>query len=317
MTTTTSSEKKKKTRELPNLTECHCCHLRVDLAKSSQNNKLQILYSEWRIVLLCNKCLARVESTELCSYCFNDSSSGHCFSCRQCRRRVHRDCDSEYRSAAVWSGSSSAAADEVSVCADCWVSESLARWRRSRNVGSGRKSRADLGLGRSRVLKYERKCDPNSTDSSTEEEAGCLRLDGVEEEEEEEIGDDEPLKEGQGSCSNGVESESPPSYKQDDCNCIALPKVEIGNAKLDPYYFKYRRRSSVDLSLLTYKRRSIVDCFKIDCPLLTYKRRGSVDYRFMFTYKRRRNFDQSMLTYKRRRPEIVYASSKMQLEGQC
>ncbi|KAL6217758.1 hypothetical protein ACLB2K_010975 [Fragaria x ananassa] len=130
---------------------------------------------------------------ELCSYCFRHSSSGDCFSCRQCKRRVHWDCDSEYRSSTVWSGSSSvAAAEEVSVCGDCWVSESLARWRRSRNSsgGAGRKNnRADLGVGRARVSDDERKCDSDSVavcDYSSTEEVRCLRLDAVEEEEEEE-----------------------------------------------------------------------------------------------------------------------------------
>ncbi|KAL6191715.1 hypothetical protein ACLB2K_038105 [Fragaria x ananassa] len=130
---------------------------------------------------------------ELCSYCFRHSSSGDCFSCRQCKRRVHRDCDSEYRSSTVWSGSSSvAAAEEVSVCGDCWVSESLARWRRSRNSsgGAGRKNnRADLGVGRARVSDDERKYDSDSVavcDYSSTEEVRCLRLDAVEEEEEEE-----------------------------------------------------------------------------------------------------------------------------------
>ncbi len=172
----------------------------------------------------------------------------------------------------MWSGSSSvAAAEEVSVCGDCWVSESLARWRRSRNSsgGAGRKNnRADLGVGRARVSDDERKCDSDSVavcDYSSTEEVRCLRLD----------------------------------------------------AKLDPYYFKYRRRR-IDHEVLTYKRRSMCKSLRnFECPLLTYKRRGSVDARFMFTYKRRRNFDQSMLTYSRRRPEILYASSKIQLEGQC
>ncbi|XP_050381370.1 uncharacterized protein LOC126798444 isoform X2 [Argentina anserina] len=318
----------KKTRDLPNLTECHCCHRRVDLAKS-KNSMLHLLYSEWRIVLLCTKCLSRVESTELCSYCFHDSSSGDdCFSCRQCRRRVHRDCDSEYRGSAVWSGSSSSP-EEVSVCGDCWVSESLARWRRSRNSGGGRKShRSDLG---SRVCDDQRKRDLNSShavcDSSTEEATRCSRrLEVVEEDQDQEnvddVDDDVALKEGQGSCSNGVDLESPPCSKVEHCNCIIRPRGENRSAKFDPYYFKYRRRRiSSDHCILTYKRRSIgiVECCKslsnVDCALLTYKRSGSVNARFMFTYKRRRNFEQCVLTYKRRRPGILYASSKAQLEG--
>jgi hypothetical protein len=243
---------------------------------------------------------------------------------------------------------------EVSVCADCWVPESLARWRsvvRSRKKTTTR-NRVDLELGRSRVsgVEIERKWDafgtekgsgdtdvdgdPKSSvcvcDSSTE--VGCLKLDPRLDLEEEQEEDDGPFKEGEGSCSNGVDLESPPSYKQEDCNCITRPEGQKCNANLDPYYFKYRRRSTIDHSFLTYKRRIAVDCGKslstIEFPILTYKRRSTNDCcmltykrrstlnRFMLTYKRRRTFDHSMFAYKRRRPEILTACSKIQgLEG--
>ncbi|CAN6724974.1 unnamed protein product [Malus baccata var. baccata] len=286
------SQSTKKTRELPNLSECHCCHLRVDIANASAKSKLHILYSEWRVVLLCKKCLSRVESSELCSYCFAATSPSQedSFNCCQCNRRVHRHCDSEYRGIALLSQDSCLAV-EVGVCADCWLPESLARWRgvmRSQKARRGGKGRACLGLGKYRVSAVldgrticdvsgaeegskdaafdvdddddddsghlaamnssaKKLCSPNLSvcvcDSSTG--VGCLKLD-IEEENED---DDGLLIEGQGSSSNGVDALN--KQELDECVCVTTPKDKRRNSKLDPFYFKYRKRSMVNQSVNT------------------------------------------------------------------
>ncbi|CAL9025689.1 unnamed protein product [Prunus brigantina] len=333
----------KKTRELPNLSECHSCHLRVDIANANVKSKLHVLYSEWRIVLLCKKCFSRVESSELCSYCYSTSSSQESFSCRQCHRKVHRHCDSEYRSVALLSDSCSAM--EFSVCADCWIPESLVKWKRvvssskSRRTG---KRRVGLGLGKSRVLAMvddreiddafgseegsnrrdedaavdvddgqldamdgsaEKLCSPNLSvcfcDFSTD--IGCLKLEPRALDIEEESGDDdddEPLKEGDWSCSNGDDLESPAFCKQEqeESVCITTPKKQRCNAKLDPFYFKYRKRSTLDRYVLTYKRRRPKNLNA--SSMVTYKRRKPKCLYACYTF-----------TYKRRRPRILYARS--------
>ncbi|KAJ0077745.1 hypothetical protein Patl1_36967 [Pistacia atlantica] len=115
----------KKTRDLPNLSECQTCGFRTDAC--SGKNRIQILYSEWRIVLLCNRCLSRVESSLICSYCFNETTNDS-FSCSQCKRCVHRTCFLKYRTVSPWSYSSSSSMD-FSVCVDCWVPESMMKRR--------------------------------------------------------------------------------------------------------------------------------------------------------------------------------------------
>ncbi|XP_031282711.1 uncharacterized protein LOC116141330 [Pistacia vera] len=115
----------KKTRDLPNLSECQTCGFRTDAC--SGKNRIQILYSEWRIVLLCNRCLSRVESSLICSYCFNETTNDS-FSCSQCKRCVHRTCFLKYRTVSPWSYSSSSSMD-FSVCVDCWVPESMIKRR--------------------------------------------------------------------------------------------------------------------------------------------------------------------------------------------
>ncbi|XP_023554146.1 uncharacterized protein LOC111811499 isoform X1 [Cucurbita pepo subsp. pepo] len=122
----------KKTRDLPNFSECHACGFRVDAVDG--RSRLNSLYSEWRIVLLCKKCFSLVESSQVCSYCFADSR-GDSFNCSECNRRVHRECFSLYSRVAPWSYSSSGS--EFSVCIDCWVPKPIVTARavlRSRKI---------------------------------------------------------------------------------------------------------------------------------------------------------------------------------------
>ncbi|XP_012080849.2 uncharacterized protein LOC105641013 isoform X1 [Jatropha curcas] len=120
------NNKRKKTRDLPNLSECHSCGFRID--SCTGNNRLHTLYSEWRIVLLCKICFIRVESSQLCSYCFKGSSD-NCFNCLQCKRIIHKSCLFDYATVSPWSfssSSSSSRASQFSVCVDCWVPKYIA-----------------------------------------------------------------------------------------------------------------------------------------------------------------------------------------------
>ncbi|KAK4847240.1 hypothetical protein QYF36_027400 [Acer negundo] len=127
--TTTTTAHTMKTRDLPNLSECQSCGFRPDTCTAGKIT-MQILFSEWRIVLLCHKCLSRVESSQICSYCFNQiTQEDDFFTCCQCNRCVHRNCFYMYKSVAPWSYSSSDAASQFSFCVDCWVPKSIIRKR--------------------------------------------------------------------------------------------------------------------------------------------------------------------------------------------
>ncbi|KAL5096392.1 hypothetical protein RYX36_000719 [Vicia faba] len=150
------SDPQKKTRDLPNLTECHACGFKVDMCTGK--NKLRPLYSEWRIVLLCNKCFSCVQSSQICSYCFSASSSDS-FRCTLCQHSVHKNCFFKFRDVAPWSYS--CLGSEFSVCVDCWVPKHVEISRRRsmrslRKLKSGvilKKGRVDLEKEGSRVLK--------------------------------------------------------------------------------------------------------------------------------------------------------------------
>ncbi|CAK7324239.1 unnamed protein product [Dovyalis caffra] len=116
------SNEAKKTRDQPDLTECQSCGLRI-----SSHKRLEILYSEWRIILLCAKCFNLVESSKICSYCFRQSSDKtKCFRCCQCKRVVHKSCFAKRKTVAPWSYSCYDDGGDFSVCVDCWVPKSVA-----------------------------------------------------------------------------------------------------------------------------------------------------------------------------------------------
>ncbi|CAK9140473.1 unnamed protein product [Ilex paraguariensis] len=83
---------KRKTRELPNLSDCHGCGLRID--NSNPKERLRTLDSVWRIVLLCKKCIKLVNSRQTCPYCFKEipGKETDYFQCGDCEHRIHRDC---------------------------------------------------------------------------------------------------------------------------------------------------------------------------------------------------------------------------------
>ncbi|KAI4318481.1 hypothetical protein MLD38_032179 [Melastoma candidum] len=117
-------------RDVLNLLECHACGHRVDMSKGK--DRLQTLYSEWRVVLLCRKCLVGVESAVTCSYCFEGCGGDEegSFRCGRCRRRVHKQCFFRYRGIAPWSYSCNSVCEEFEVCIDCWVPRTVARFRK-------------------------------------------------------------------------------------------------------------------------------------------------------------------------------------------
>ncbi|KAI4342267.1 hypothetical protein MLD38_026910 [Melastoma candidum] len=122
-------------RDVLNLLECHACGHRVDMCKGK--DRLQTLYSEWRVVLLCRKCLVGVESAVTCSYCFEGCGGDGegSFRCSGCQRKVHKQCFFRYRGIAPWSYSCNGVREEFEVCIDCWVPRTVARFR---NVGKRR-----------------------------------------------------------------------------------------------------------------------------------------------------------------------------------
>ncbi|KAF6163644.1 hypothetical protein GIB67_036104 [Kingdonia uniflora] len=85
----------KKTRLQPNFSNCHGCSSRVT---NNGKDKLRTLKSEWRIVLLCKKCLEGTESSIICSYCFRGVFDHDvAVDCGQCRRRIHCICIPKHR----------------------------------------------------------------------------------------------------------------------------------------------------------------------------------------------------------------------------
>ncbi|QCD76507.1 hypothetical protein DEO72_LG1g126 [Vigna unguiculata] len=141
----------KKTRDLPNLTECHACGFKVDVC--SGKNRLRTLYSEWRVVLLCKNCFSSVESSQMCSYCFYGMSL-ESYRCNQCQRSVHKTCFLKYKNAPPWSYAS--VGSEFSVCVDCWIPKHLElSRRRKRRVMGGENGGIILEKGSSRVFPDE------------------------------------------------------------------------------------------------------------------------------------------------------------------
>lgn len=78
-----------------------------------------------------------MESSAVCSYCFDEVSEG--FRCSGCNRRIHESCYLDYKNTAPWSYSSSGS--QFSVCIDCWVPKSLARHRPLKQKRSAKKER--------------------------------------------------------------------------------------------------------------------------------------------------------------------------------
>lgn len=88
-----ANQGRRKTRDLPNMSICHGCGLR--LPDKGRNESLHPLHSEWRVVFLCSDCLELVQSAKICSYCFSflaDSENNIFFDCLDCFCRVHLTC---------------------------------------------------------------------------------------------------------------------------------------------------------------------------------------------------------------------------------
>ncbi|WOH04957.1 hypothetical protein DCAR_0624369 [Daucus carota subsp. sativus] len=125
-----SDDLRKKTRDLPNLYDCHRCNRHVNFA--NQSDRLRILDSAWRVVLLCKECVRCVELRQVCSYCLMDVSGSECFKCGSCDRLVHKDCVVKYSVCPPWSYCP--VEMRFQVCVDCWVPNSVKR--KGKGVGS-------------------------------------------------------------------------------------------------------------------------------------------------------------------------------------
>ncbi|KAH6766978.1 hypothetical protein C2S52_017961 [Perilla frutescens var. hirtella] len=122
-TSTPPAPPEKRTRDQPNLSDCHCCDRRI--IHSNPKDRLQPLDSVWRIVLLCRKCRRSVCSGQTCPYCFQATgNSGDLCTCRVCHRKIHKDCVRDYGKCTPWCYLGGGF-EGFRVCVDCWVPELL------------------------------------------------------------------------------------------------------------------------------------------------------------------------------------------------
>lgn len=103
--------------------DCHSCNRHVNFANPS--DRLRILESAWRVVLLCKDCIRCVELGQVCSYCLSSVSGFECFKCWSCDRLVHRECVGKYSVCPPWSYCP--VGNRFEVCVDCWVPNSIRR----------------------------------------------------------------------------------------------------------------------------------------------------------------------------------------------
>ncbi|KAL1557805.1 hypothetical protein AAHA92_08345 [Salvia divinorum] len=121
--TSTPPAPEKRTRDQPNMSDCHCCGRRIN--QSNPKDRLQPIDSVWRIVLLCRKCSRGVSSGHTCPYCFQATgNSGDLCTCRACQRKIHNDCVRDYGKCTPWCYLG-AGFEGFRVCVDCWVPELL------------------------------------------------------------------------------------------------------------------------------------------------------------------------------------------------
>ncbi|KAL7125104.1 hypothetical protein ABFS83_14G093300 [Erythranthe nasuta] len=113
----------KRTRDQPNLSDCHCCGRRIN--HTNPNDRLQPMNSFWRIVLLCRKCRKKVQNGKTCPYCFRETGNpGDLFKCTVCGGKIHKDCVRDYENCRPWCYLG-AGLDGFRVCVDCWVPDLL------------------------------------------------------------------------------------------------------------------------------------------------------------------------------------------------
>ncbi|KAK4424352.1 hypothetical protein Salat_1628600 [Sesamum alatum] len=137
--TTATQPPEKRTRDQPNLSDCHCCGRRIN--HTNPKDRLQPLDSVWRIVLLCRKCRKNVHSGQLCTYCFQETgNSGDLFQCSVCERKIHKDCVRDYGNWTPWCYLG-AGLEGFRVCVDCWVPELL---KNSTRGGGRRENKGGL-----------------------------------------------------------------------------------------------------------------------------------------------------------------------------
>ncbi|KAL0412708.1 UNVERIFIED_CONTAM: hypothetical protein Sradi_1472500 [Sesamum radiatum] len=145
-TTSTPPPPEKRTRDQPNLSDCHCCGRRIN--HTNPKDRLQPLDSVWRVVLLCRKCRKKVHSGQMCTYCFQETgNSGDLFRCSVCDRKIHKDCARDYGNWTPWCYLG-AGLEGFRVCVDCWVPELLKNSIRDCGRSESKGGLKDRGEGR-------------------------------------------------------------------------------------------------------------------------------------------------------------------------
>ncbi|KZV44500.1 hypothetical protein F511_25758 [Dorcoceras hygrometricum] len=119
---TTIIPTEKRTRDQPNLSDCHSCGRRIN--HTNPKDRLQPLDSVWRIVLLCRRCRKKLNSGQTCPYCFKETEhSGNIFRCCVCQRIIHKVCAGDYGKCAPFCYLGVDLGFRV--CVDCWVPDGL------------------------------------------------------------------------------------------------------------------------------------------------------------------------------------------------
>ncbi|KAK6121328.1 hypothetical protein DH2020_044930 [Rehmannia glutinosa] len=173
--TTNAAPPDKRTRDLPNLSDCHCCGRRINY--TNPKDRLQPLDSVWRIVLLCRKCRKKVGSGQTCPYCFKETgNSGDLLTCTVCERKIHKDCVRDYGNCTPWCFLG-AGLEGFRVCVDCWVPEllknSIKVCGRSESKGGSKDKGEANDLLKNLVKNAKYLLAKNGKDSSKAENLNC------------------------------------------------------------------------------------------------------------------------------------------------
>ncbi|GAB2229081.1 hypothetical protein Droror1_Dr00023216 [Drosera rotundifolia] len=148
---TTEKPTPKITRDQPNLSDCVACNRHIN---TSGDDRLRLLTSLWRIVLLCKHCFRNVESGNLCSYCFQSitittpSNENEVRRCTRCDRGIHEECLRRFEKCPPWKFMGLGGSD--CVCVDCWMPKGLERECGAIRVRKGKGQSESCGNGEKR-----------------------------------------------------------------------------------------------------------------------------------------------------------------------
>lgn len=268
----------KKTRELPNLSDCHSCGVRIN--HTNPRDRLHPLDSMWRIVLLCKTCTKRVSSSALCPYCFNsvvndNDNDNDIVKCRECSRSVHKECAGRY-----------GLGFECFVCVDCWIPDAIAKSVRARKRNNNKKKsvklteesrvsvreskrKVVLGVVASRMVTVKARCEKKVALHCEKKVAARCEKKAVDDAElafllHREINRSARIC--RNSCSGGLD-------KGDDVPIACYKRKRVGDK------VGLMNSSGLDASLVCYSRREKNGCLmnseSLNAPLMCYTRRRS------------------------------------------